>query len=95
MTIDSDTTMRGESDDLGERATPGVLLDRYAAGSSFFFASPRGSMLARGEDAVVPKATCSGGRDRLPGQVAEFLRHAEEFGRENPCLLYTSDAADE
>ncbi|MCA1191515.1 isochorismate synthase DhbC [Saccharopolyspora sp. 6V] len=87
MTTDSDTTMRGESDDLGERLTPGALLDRYSAGSSFFFASPRGSMLARGVDAVVPKATCSGGRDRLPGQVAEFLRHAEEFGRVNPVVV--------
>ncbi|MCX2733111.1 isochorismate synthase DhbC [Saccharopolyspora sp. NFXS83] len=87
MTTDSDTTLRGESDDLGEHLSPAELLAGYRAGSSFFFASPRGSMLARGVDAVVPKTTCSGGRGRLPEQVAEFLRHAEDFGRVNPLVV--------
>ncbi|WP_243787865.1 isochorismate synthase DhbC [Saccharopolyspora gloriosae] len=87
MTIDSDTTMRGESDELDEHPSPAALLAGYQAGSSFFFASPRGSLLADGVDAVVPKTTCAGGRGGLPEQVAEFLRHAEEFGRVNPLVV--------
>ncbi|MFR9728256.1 isochorismate synthase DhbC [Saccharopolyspora sp. MS10] len=70
----------------GAAPAPAELLDHYRAGTSFFFASPRGSMLARGVDAQVPKTT-AGGRAALPRQVAEFLRGAEEFGRVDPVVV--------
>ena len=56
--------------DIDTETGAAALLADYAAGSSFFFASPRGSMLARGVDATVPKTSCVAGRDGLPGRVA-------------------------
>lgn len=83
MTTDSDTGT-GMFRDTADAAE---VLAEYAAGSSFFFASPRGSMLARGVDATVPKTTCASGRSGLPRRVADFLRHAEEFGRRDPLVV--------
>lgn len=78
MTIDGD---------LGQEGEPGRLLEAYEAGRSFFFASPRGTMLARGVDATVPKSACSHRGTGLAMRVGEFLRGAEEFGRRNPLVV--------
>ena len=72
--------------DIDTETGAAALLADYAAGSSFFFASPRGSMLARGVDATVPKTSCVAGRDGLPGRVADFLHSAREFGRQDPMV---------
>lgn len=82
MTIDSDTTGISTL-----AATDGAarLLQEYEAGSSFFLSSPRGTMLARGVDATVPKTAAR--RSDLPARVTEFLRNAEEFGRTDPMVV--------
>ncbi|GAA4882791.1 MULTISPECIES: isochorismate synthase DhbC [Saccharopolyspora] len=78
------TTIDSDIDGLvAEEATR--LLAAYEAGSSFFFSSSRGMMLARGVDATVPKTSCA--RADLPGRVREFLAGAAEFGRHNPVVV--------
>lgn len=79
MTIDSDIQD-------AVRADASTLLDDYRAGDSFFFASPRSTMLGRGVDATVPKVACAS-RGGLPDRVAEFLAGATEFGRRNPVVV--------
>lgn len=78
MTIDSDPASLGEVQDAAS------VLDAYEAGSSFLFTSAQGTMLARDVEATVPKITR---RAALAGQVAEFLRNAQRFGRANPLVV--------
>lgn len=82
MTIDSEIERTGETVD---NATAHVL-DGYRAGDSFYFASPRSAMLARGVDGTVPKVECAS-RGDLAGRVADFLAGAEEFGRSAPMVV--------
>jgi isochorismate synthase len=84
MTIDEGT------DDVGRNVAvdDGVhLLHSYEAGSSFFFASPRGTLLARGVDATVPKTVCSLRRTSLAEWVGEFFDNARRFGRRSPIVV--------
>ncbi|MER2091282.1 MAG: isochorismate synthase DhbC [Saccharopolyspora rectivirgula] len=80
-TIDSDTEdLDVVPDDAALR-----LLEDYEAGSSFYFSSPRGAVLARGVEAVVPKVRC--GKAGLPQKVAEFLAGARGFNRPDPMVV--------
>jgi isochorismate synthase len=56
--------------DLATVEPAAALLDGYTAGDSFFFASPRGTMLAQGAAAVLPE----GDTATLPERVAALLR---------------------
>ncbi|MBA8824423.1 isochorismate synthase [Saccharopolyspora lacisalsi] len=88
MTIDSDPT---GLDTLVATDEAARLLQAYEPGSSFFLSSPRGTMLARGAEATVPR---TGTRADLPARVAEFLRDAEGFGRGNPMVVGAVPFAD-
>ncbi|MCK2243998.1 MULTISPECIES: isochorismate synthase DhbC [unclassified Crossiella] len=57
--------------------SPVELLSEYRAGSSFFFSSPRGVLLAEGVAAAVPSVAAPGELRALPGRVAQVLAEAE------------------
>ncbi|WP_407931720.1 isochorismate synthase DhbC [Citreicoccus inhibens] len=63
------------------------LLQSYEAGSSFFFATPQRTLLARGTFATVP---CSGGPDalaHLPSRVAGVLHDARQAAHDIPVVV--------
>ncbi|WP_224244357.1 isochorismate synthase DhbC [Hyalangium gracile] len=63
------------------------LLESYEAGSSFFFASPRRTMLTRGTFATVPCPVGANALAELPGRVAAVLRDAREAGHDIPVAV--------
>ncbi|WHT20501.1 isochorismate synthase DhbC [Crossiella sp. CA-258035] len=56
--------------------SPVELLSDYRAGSSFFFSSPRGVLLAEGTAATVPGVAAPGELGALPARVAAVLAEA-------------------
>lgn len=63
------------------------LLEAYEAGSSFFFASPWRTTLARGTFATVPCAGGAQGLAELPERVAAVLDAAREVGHDIPVAV--------
>ncbi|WP_257458609.1 isochorismate synthase DhbC [Archangium lipolyticum] len=63
------------------------LLESYEAGSSFFFASPRRTLLARGTFATVPHAGGTNSLERLPERVAAVLNDAREAAHDIPVAV--------
>ncbi|MCP3144863.1 isochorismate synthase DhbC [Pyxidicoccus xibeiensis] len=63
------------------------LLESYEAGSSFFFATPRRTLLARGTFATVPHTAGPGALERLPQRVAAVLADAREADHDIPVAV--------
>lgn len=63
------------------------LLESYEAGSSFFFASPRRTLLARGTFATVPHSGGTNALARLPERVAAVLDEAREAAHDIPVAV--------
>ncbi|EAU67750.1 isochorismate synthase DhbC [Stigmatella aurantiaca DW4/3-1] len=63
------------------------LLESYEAGSSFFFASPKRTMLARGTFATVPHMDGADALQRLPERVAAVLNNAREAAHDIPVAV--------
>ena len=63
------------------------LLESYEAGSSFFFASPRRTMLARGMFSTVPSLGGARGLADLPERVGVALAAAREAGHDIPVAV--------
>jgi isochorismate synthase len=63
------------------------LLESYEAGSSFFFASPRRTLLARGTFATVPHAGGTNALARLPERVAAVLDEVREADHDIPVAV--------
>jgi isochorismate synthase len=63
------------------------LLESYEAGSSFFFASPRRTMLARGTFATVPHIGGADALQQLPERVAAVLNSAREAAHDIPVAV--------
>ncbi|WP_164002164.1 isochorismate synthase DhbC [Pyxidicoccus caerfyrddinensis] len=66
---------------------PAQLLESYAAGSSFFFASPRRTLLARGTFATVPHTRGEDALERLPGSVRNVLDAARQADHDIPVVV--------
>ncbi|GAB3289839.1 isochorismate synthase DhbC [Parasphingorhabdus pacifica] len=90
MTTDSEIRPAGNT----EESTAASALDDYRAGDSFFFASPRSAMLARGVEGTVPKVECATRRG-LAERVDEFLAGAADFGRSSPMVVGAVPFADD
>lgn len=71
-----------ESEKLATR-----LLEGYEAGSSFFFASARRTLLARGTFATVPHPGGADALERLPERVAEVLADVREAAHDIPVVV--------
>lgn len=67
------------------KASPMELLDAYSAGTSFFLASPRQTLLAQGTFAALRRQDEAGGS--LSRQVAKLLEQAESAGHEHPMVV--------
>ncbi|QRK05498.1 isochorismate synthase DhbC [Archangium violaceum] len=63
------------------------LLESYEAGSSFFFASPKRTMLARGAFATVPHPGGANSLELLPERVAAVLAEAREASHDIPVVV--------
>ena len=63
------------------------LLREYAAGSSFFFASPKRTMLARGVFATVPHEGGTDSMAGLPARVAAVLDASREAAHDIPVAV--------
>ncbi|MFE8599917.1 isochorismate synthase DhbC [Archangium violaceum] len=63
------------------------LLESYEAGSSFFFASPKRTLLARGTFATVPHPGGTNALARLPERVAAVLNEAREADHDIPVAV--------
>jgi isochorismate synthase len=63
------------------------LLDTYEAGSSFFFASPKRTLLARGTYAPVPAPSGPQALQRLPERVKAVLDEARDAGHDIPVVV--------
>ncbi|WP_224366823.1 isochorismate synthase DhbC [Hyalangium versicolor] len=72
---------------LAPQALATQLLESYEAGSSFFFASPRRTLLARGTFATVPSSTGADALQQLPGRVAAVLQEAREASHDIPVAV--------
>ncbi|MFY0566285.1 isochorismate synthase DhbC [Archangium lansingense] len=77
--------MTGSSSEPRMLATQ--LLDSYEAGSSFFFASPKRTMLARGTFATVPHSGGANALAHLPERVATVLNEAREAAHDIPVAV--------
>ncbi|ATB41897.1 isochorismate synthase [Cystobacter fuscus] len=63
------------------------LLDSYEAGSSFFFASPKRTLLTRGTFATVPPLEGPDALQRLPEHVTTVLNEARNAGHDIPVVV--------
>ncbi|AGC45604.1 isochorismate synthase DhbC [Myxococcus stipitatus DSM 14675] len=63
------------------------LLESYEAGSSFFFASPRRTLLARGTFATVPHVGGASSLERLPERVAAVLGDSRQADHDIPVAV--------
>ncbi|NMO20484.1 isochorismate synthase DhbC [Pyxidicoccus fallax] len=63
------------------------LLESYEAGSSFFFATPRRTILARGTFATVPHTAGADALERLPSRVAAVLADARQADHDIPVAV--------
>ncbi|ATB27484.1 isochorismate synthase DhbC [Melittangium boletus] len=63
------------------------LLDSYEAGSSFFFASPKRTLLARGTFATVPPMEGPDALRRLPERVTAVLNEARDASHDIPVVV--------
>lgn len=63
------------------------LLESYEAGSSFFFASPRRTLLAQGTFATVPHVGGASSLERLPERVAAVLSEARQADHDIPVAV--------
>ncbi|WP_141330491.1 isochorismate synthase DhbC [Myxococcus sp. AB025B] len=63
------------------------LLESYEAGSSFFFASPRRTLLARGTFATVPHVGGQSSLERLGERVAKVLSDARQADHDIPVAV--------
>ncbi|MET0401008.1 MAG: isochorismate synthase DhbC [Cystobacter sp.] len=63
------------------------LLDSYEAGSSFFFASPKRTLLTRGTFATVPPLEGPDALQRLPEHVTAALNAARDAGHDIPVVV--------
>ncbi len=72
---------------LAPQALATQLLDSYEAGSSFFFASPRRTLLARGTFATVPHPGGTNSLELLPERVAAVLNAARDADHDIPVAV--------
>ncbi|NQX71715.1 isochorismate synthase DhbC [Paenibacillus alba] len=72
---------------LNPEATATELLEEYRPGSSFFFASPRATLLAQGTIAVLPGSAGANELQSLPERAARLLAHIEQPGQRIPMLV--------
>ncbi|MFP2924913.1 isochorismate synthase DhbC [Pyxidicoccus sp. 3LG] len=63
------------------------LLESYEPGSSFFFATPRRTLLARGTFATVPHSAGTQALEQLPARVAAVLAEAREADHDIPVVV--------
>ena len=63
------------------------LLTGYRPGTSFFFASPHGTILTDGAYFAVPRSTRAEGLADLPGRVAAVLDLARAAGHDDPVVV--------
>ncbi|MFP2906626.1 isochorismate synthase DhbC [Pyxidicoccus sp. 3LFB2] len=63
------------------------LLESYEAGSSFFFASPRRTLLAQGAFATVPHTLGEDALERLPQRVRAVLDDARQADHDIPVVV--------
>lgn len=63
------------------------LLESYEAGASFFFATPRRTLLARGTFATVPAPAGEDALNLLPDRVAKVLNDAREADHDIPVAV--------
>lgn len=63
------------------------LLESYEAGSSFFFATPRRTLLARGTFATVPHLRGEDALERLPSKVKAVLDAARQADHDIPVVV--------
>ncbi|HYI00032.1 isochorismate synthase DhbC [Hyalangium sp.] len=72
---------------VGPQRLAAQLLESYEAGSSFFFASPRRTLLARGTFATVPHPGGANSLERLPQRVAEVLSKVRDADHDIPVAV--------
>lgn len=72
---------------MGLQKLAAQLLDSYEAGSSFFFASPRRTLLAKGTFATVPHFGGTDSLARLPERVSAVLNAAREADHDIPVAV--------
>jgi isochorismate synthase len=72
---------------MGPQRLAAQLLESYEAGSSFFFASPRRTLLAKGTFATVPHPGGTDSLARLPERVAAVLHQAREADHDIPVAV--------
>ncbi|PTL85180.1 isochorismate synthase DhbC [Vitiosangium sp. GDMCC 1.1324] len=72
---------------MAQRTLAAQLLEGYEAGSSFFFASPKRTLLARGTFATVPHPGGANALARLPERVAAVLNDAREAAHDIPVAV--------
>lgn len=72
---------------MGSQRLAAQLLESYEPGSSFFFASPRRTLLARGTFATVPHPGGTDSLSRLPERVAAVLHEARQADHDIPVAV--------
>ena len=72
---------------MGSQMLAAQLLESYEPGSSFFFASPRRTLLARGTFATVPHPGGTDSLSRLPERVAAVLHEARQADHDIPVAV--------
>ncbi|MCE9671197.1 isochorismate synthase DhbC [Myxococcus stipitatus] len=79
--------MTTHGDDAAPRKLAAQLLRSYEAGSSFFFASPRRTLLAQGTFAAVPHVGGPNALEKLPERVAKVLADARQADHDIPIAV--------
>ncbi|WNZ65599.1 isochorismate synthase DhbC [Myxococcus sp. MxC21-1] len=72
---------------MGPQTLAAQLLESYEAGSSFFFATPRRTLLARGTFATVPHQGGADALARLPERVTAVLNDARQADHDIPVAV--------
>ncbi|MCP3099467.1 isochorismate synthase DhbC [Myxococcus sp. K15C18031901] len=79
--------MKTPGHDVAPQKLAAQLLRSYEAGSSFFFASPRRTLLAQGTFATVPHAGGTNSLEKLPERVAKVLADARQADHDIPIAV--------
>ncbi len=72
---------------MGPQTLAAQLLESYEAGASFFFATPRRTLLARGTFATVPHVGGADALARLPERVSAALDDARQADHDIPVAV--------
>ncbi|UQA63141.1 isochorismate synthase DhbC [Polyangium aurulentum] len=64
-----------------------ALLEEYSLGSSFFFSSPKGTILAQGVREIVAEPSGTASREGLPERVTAVLAALERSGHGRPMAV--------